>query len=113
MNDVLDKIFSIVIPEHWKEENIKNPSSACRHIAYGLCCEIMEKYDIIPEIILCTKENGIYIKYVNEHLGLIIEVYNDNLDVVFLINNNLTKQIVYNNYGIPKLLETFKNFIER
>lgn len=56
---------------------------------------------------------NIYIKYVNEHLGLIIEVYNDNLDVVFLINNDLTKQIVYNNYGIPKLLETFKNFIER
>ena len=113
MNDVLDKIFSIVIPEHWKEENIKNPSTACRHIAYGICYEFVEKYNIVPQQISVTKENGVYIKYVNEELGFIIEVYNDNLEVGFLINNDLTKEIVYNNDGIPKLFETFKQFIER
>ncbi|HEX2955674.1 MAG TPA: hypothetical protein VHO70_02515 [Chitinispirillaceae bacterium] len=102
-NSVLEKIESkifnrLVFPAHWVQEGISQPNMASKVKAFEICRELFRKYDIIPDRIAPTKEEGIFLAFdsTSGNRTLLIEVYND-LEAGYLINENSSKKILASN----------------
>lgn len=111
-NEALKKISDLVLPESWKDEGIEPPNSTSLRNAHILCHKLYAQYKIIPDIVACTKENGIYIKYKNGHRDLIIEAYNDG-DIGAIVSNNFKKEVEHNedilNLNFDNSIKVFLN----
>lgn len=99
-NSVLDKIESkifnrLVFPAHWAQEGISQPNMASKVKAFEICRELFKKYDVFPDRIAPTKEEGLFLVFdsANGNRTLLIEVYND-LEAGYLINDNSNKKIL-------------------
>ena len=89
------KIFQIEIPVHWVEDKRESRSLECRLISLDVCNQLFYKCDLLPDIIATSVESGIYLKYnLSSYLSLIIEIYNENLEMVYLINDDKNKDII-------------------
>ncbi len=97
---VLDKIESkifnrLVFPSHWSQEGISRPNMQCKLDAFDICKHLFKEYNMIPDRIAPTKEEGIFLAF-DSSTGdrtLIVEVYND-LEAGYLVNDNTCKQIL-------------------
>jgi hypothetical protein len=94
------KIFyKLVFPSHWTAEGVNKPNITAKSNAFKICWELYKKYDLHPDRILTTKEEGVYIVYdCIDNRGsrsLIIETYND-AEIGLVVCDNNEKKIVYN-----------------
>ncbi len=110
------KIYNkLIFPNHWKEEGICKPNSIAKENALKVCKNLFKKYDLIPDRILASKENGVFITYdkvnFNENLSLVIETYNDN-EIAAVVSDNIKKNILYSadikEYNLENAIQTFK-----
>lgn len=106
---IIKEINNISFPDHWLEEGIEKPNKLSENNTIKVCC-ILYKYFRLPDYITVTKENGLFIKYsLNDSYIVIVECYNDG-EIGLLINDNITKKIVYN----EDILDfNFSNFITK
>lgn len=102
-NSVLEKIESkifnrLVFPAHWAQEGISRPNMASKVKAFEICRELFKRYDIIPDRIASTKEEGVFLAFdsASGNRTLLIEVYND-LEAGYLVNDNSSKKILASN----------------
>ncbi len=88
-------IDQIHFRKDWEEKGIKPPTVFCRDKATEICFHLFDKFELIPQRIRASIEEGIYISYFNpkNNYTLSIEVYND-LEVSTLVNDNNQKKIV-------------------
>jgi len=93
--EICDKICGIKAPEHWKEEGVEDPSEEVMEASIGLICDIFEKIEEFPEVIAPTVENGIYLRYKRDNISMVFEIYNEDLSVGCLINNDKDKEILF------------------
>ena len=94
------KVFTkLFFPPHWADEGVKKPNIGAKKNAFMLCMKLYKKYNIEPDRILSTKEEGVYIVYDSVDLhgnkSMIIESYNDG-EIGLIISDNEKKEIVYN-----------------
>ena len=94
------KVFTkLFFPPHWANEGIKKPNITAKNNAFMLCMNLYKKYNIEPDRILSTKEEGAYIVYETIDLSgsrsLVIEAYNDS-DIGVVVKDNEKKEIIYN-----------------
>lgn len=99
-------------PEQWNKEGIGRPNAAAKEKCLAYCKDIFNKYFLIPDLILSSKEEGIYVSYdiINDvsNRTLILEIYN-NLESALIVCDNVAKKTVYS----EDLFEmNFKNAIE-
>lgn len=97
---VLKKIESRILdnnrfPSHWAEEGIARPSMACKLKANEICKHLFDVYELIPDRIAPSKEEGVFIAFdsFSGSKSLFIEVYND-LEAGYLLNDNVEKRII-------------------
>ncbi len=85
-------------PKHWTKEGIAKPNVVSKESALAVCTKLYAEYDLVPDRIAPTKEEGVYLCY--ELAGelcdrsLIIEIYNS-LDVTAIVNDNHAKEVIY------------------
>jgi len=112
LNEALDKISNLVLPDSWKDEGVEPPNSTALRNAHIICHKLYAQRKIIPDVVACTKENGIFLRYNAGDRGLIIEAYNDG-DIGTLVNNDKEKEILYNedisNLNFENSLKVFLN----
>jgi hypothetical protein len=99
IDNIEQRIFKkLLFPVYWEQENVRRPNVAAKKNAMEICKKIFDKYDLEPDKILPSKENGIFLSYdlVNdsEQKSLIIETTN-NLETAVVISDNISKQILY------------------
>jgi hypothetical protein len=91
--------YKLVFPSHWAEEGISKPNITAKSNAFKLCWEIYKKYDLQPDRILPTKEEGVYIVYEcidsRGSRSLVIEAYND-AEIGIVVCDIDKKEIIYN-----------------
>jgi hypothetical protein len=89
----------LVFPSHWAEEGISKPNITAKSNTFKLCWEIYKKYDLQPDRILPTKEEGVYIVYEcidsRGSRSLVIEAYND-AEIGIVVCDIDKKEIIYN-----------------
>lgn len=98
INSFEQKIFNkLSFPESWVKEGIVKPNLAAKQKAFNVCRTLFEKYDLVPDRIVPTKEEGIFIAYDQVAYGsdrsLMIEIYN-NLNTAAIVCDNLNKTII-------------------
>jgi DNA-binding PadR family transcriptional regulator len=76
LNKIYQKIQTLEIPMHWKNDKTENPNQVSRRNAYLICCLLHDKYKILPDIVSSTIENGVYLRYGNGPKTFIVEAYN-------------------------------------
>ena len=85
-------------PTYWIQEGFNKPNIIAKENAIFVCSELFTKYDLIPDKILASKEEGIYITYdlinINDNISLVIETYNDN-EIAVVVKDNRNKKILY------------------
>ncbi|HEB30156.1 MAG TPA: hypothetical protein ENI15_04690 [Spirochaetes bacterium] len=105
------KIYSIIIPRKWKDEDISSPTIKCKEISSKLVIRLFDNYEIIPDRSSATIEGGIFLLYIDFTSGnrLSIEVYND-LDIAAIITNNkkIIKAFDIDDETIEKVICTFQ-----
>lgn len=99
IDNIEQKLFyKIYFPKDWKIEGINTPNMAAKEKALAVCKELFEKYDLVPDKIASTKEEGVFLRYdyVNytKNISLIIEVYNT-LETAALVCDNQLKKNCY------------------
>ena len=99
LKQIENRIFNkLVIPTPWKEEGIREPNAAAKEKAFAVCSLMYKEYNLYPDKISATKEEGVFICYDNidffSRKSFLIEVYN-NLDIAALVNDNLSKKVLY------------------
>jgi hypothetical protein len=111
-----EKIFDkLSFPKHWLEEGISKPNFTARTNALRICEELYLKYNLDPDKILPTKEEGVYITYdtVSEYesRSLVIEAYND-AETALAICDKINKRILYSeditDYDFSNAIKIFK-----
>lgn len=104
----LGKIDKIKLPESWKKEGVEQPNSTAMRNAHKICHVLYNLKKLIPRTVACTKENGIYLSFVEGDKSLAIEAYNDG-DIGSIVNNNKKKEIIQSedivNYNFDRQLE--------
>jgi len=109
-HEALSKIYKLVMPEHWKDEGVEPPNSTAMRIAHVICYIIYNNHKIIPKIVACTKENGIYLRFEDGDKSLIIEAYNDG-EVGVLVTDDVKKETLFNedivNFNFDNSLKIF------
>ena len=85
-------------PEQWTKEGVSKPNAAAKEKCLAYCKEMFDKYLLIPDLILSSKEDGVYISYdlINDtsNRTLILEIYN-NLEAALIVCDNATKKTIY------------------
>lgn len=68
----------------------------CKLKAFDICKHLFQEYNLIPDRIAPTKEEGVFLAFDSSkgNRTLIVEVYND-LEVGYLVNDNACKQILH------------------
>jgi hypothetical protein len=86
------------LPSHWAENGIAPPNQPARMKAFDICKKLFESFNMVPDMIAPTVEEGVFLSYDNHvnsaDRSLVIEVYND-LDVALLVNDNSAKSVVF------------------
>lgn len=94
----LDKVWrqiqALVLPADWKQDGVEPPNDIAKKTAYECCLTLFNKTRLLPSVIACTKENGVYMTFVGGK-KLIVEAYNDG-EIGALINDDSKKVILYN-----------------
>lgn len=99
-NTLQQKVFyKLRFPPHWAAEGVHAPNVTAKTNGFKICWELYKKYDLHPDRILSTKEEGVYIVYeCTDSRGsrsLIIEAYNDG-EIGLVVCDNQTKKVIYN-----------------
>jgi hypothetical protein len=94
MNDYCVKIVNLVLPAHWVEEGVQPPNSTAKRNACHVCHEMFNKHSMIPFLVACTKEDGVYIRYLIGTKSIIIEAYNDG-EIGAVVNDDEKKKILH------------------
>lgn len=91
--------YKLFFPSHWADEGVSRPNITAKKNAFNLCWEIYKKYDLQPDRILSTKEEGVYIVYdcidSRGSRSLAIEAYND-AEIGVVVCDNDEKEIIHN-----------------
>lgn len=95
LNEALNKISNLVLPTSWKDEGVEPPNSTALRNAHIICHKLYAQRKIIPDVVACTKENGVYLRYSDGDKSLIVEIYNDG-EIGTLVNNHSEKEILHN-----------------
>jgi hypothetical protein len=86
-------------PKHWSEEGIAQPHAASKEKCFAVCKKLFINDLLIPDSILATKEEGMYISYdritSDFDRTMIIEIYNT-LETALIICDNFEKKTIYN-----------------
>jgi hypothetical protein len=90
-----DKINKLVLPAHWEEEGVEPPNSTAQRNANRICYELFNSNKLIPQVVACTKENGVYLNFVDGDKNLVIEAYNTG-EIGAVVNDNAIKKILHN-----------------
>ena len=100
-------------PKDWVEEGVIPPNMVAKEKALAICKKLFKRYNLIPDKISPTKEEGVFLCYDNVNYNtdssLIIEVYNT-LETAALVSNNLLKK---NDYHEDIKDMNFKNVIQK
>lgn len=82
-------IDQISLRKRWEIEGIKPPNIFCKNKTKDICIYLFDKYEIIPKKVDASKEEGIFVLYLNpkNDRTLEIEIYND-LDVAAIVTDN-------------------------
>lgn len=106
MEYIEQKIFKkLVFPVSWEKDGISKPNLAAKDNAFNICRKLFESDNLIPDKILASKEEGIFISYDfaddDFNRSLIIETYN-NVETAAIVCDNLKKEIVLSEdiYGL-------------
>ena len=119
INNFEQRIFKkLIFPDYWEYEGVLKPNLSAKKNAYEICKEIFKKYDLEPDRILASRENGIFIAYDfvtdSSERSLIIETYN-NLETAVVVSDNANKKILYSEdiYGLnfENAIQAFKEKI--
>jgi len=112
LNEALDKISNLVLPDSWKDEGVGSPNSTALRNAHIICHKLYAQRKIIPDVVACTKESGVYLRYSDGNKSLIVEAYNDG-DVGTVVSNDSEKEILHNedisNLNFENSLKVFLN----
>lgn len=104
----LDKIMNLKLPESWKKEGVEKPNSTAMRNAYKICHILFNSKKLIPRTVACTKENGIFLTFVEGDKSLIVELYNDG-EIGSIVTNDKKKEILQSedilNYNFDCQLE--------
>lgn len=84
------KIQELKMPEHWKDENVEEPNDIAKRNAMFICLILETSFQIYPDCISCTRENGVYFKYSKGLFSLTFETYNDG-DIGCIVTNDQEK----------------------
>jgi len=92
------RIFKkLIFPVSWEKDGISKPNLEAKKNAFNICRKLFESYGLLPDKILASKEEGIFISYDfiddNCNRSLIIETYND-CETAAIVCNNSRKEIV-------------------
>ncbi|MCG6552671.1 MAG: hypothetical protein L7F77_10115 [Candidatus Magnetominusculus sp. LBB02] len=93
LDEIKSRIFGIVFPSHWAEEGIEPPNMASKEKAFDICKHIFEKYNIVPDTIAATKEEGVFIAFDSIAATLNIEAYND-YEAGYIVGDNINKKMI-------------------
>jgi hypothetical protein len=91
----LDKINNLILPAYWEEEGVEPPNLTAQKNTNRICYQLFDSNKLIPRTVACTKENGVYLNFVNGDKSLIIEAYNTG-EIGVVVNDNALKKILYN-----------------
>jgi hypothetical protein len=112
IDDIENRIFKkLNFPSYWESEGVGKPNLRAKQNAFAICKEIFSKYDLQPDKILASREDGVFISYDSStdiaERSMIIETYN-NCETAVVISDNRNKEILYSEdiYGIE-----FKNAV--
>lgn len=97
LDTVRRKIYALMLPVGWESEGTQEPNIIAKKNAFHTCYNIYTMHGLLPTVVACTKENGVYIRYNNGAKDLIVETYNDG-DVGALVNKEKT---ILNSVDIP------------
>jgi len=75
---VKNKICDLTLPPGWGEEGVESPNKEARKNAYDTCTTLYNGHLLVPTTIACTKENGVYLRFENNGVFMVVEAYNDN-----------------------------------
>ncbi len=75
--EIYKEIESIQIPERWKKENVIAPNKNSKDLAKKIVSMIFNNINYLPEYIVATIEEGVYLRYSINNKEVIIEAYND------------------------------------
>ena len=94
------KIFhKLRFPTNWTEEGITQPHTAAKEKCFSICKKLFKENLFIPDLILPTKEEGMYLSYdkITQDFDrtMIIEIYNT-LETALIISDNAEKKTIYN-----------------
>ena len=113
MNEIIEKIQNLKLPQHWKDEGILPPNKIAINNAYKCCEYLYNEYGIKPSFIACTVVSGLFMAYKGTHYKLIFEIDNEN-DIGIIINDELKKEIVCNeDIKEPENSEAIKIFMRK
>jgi len=92
------KIFhKLRFPKHWSGEGISQPNAAAKEKCLAICKKLFKRDLLIPDLILPTKEEGMYLSYdkITQDFDrtMIIEVYNT-LETALIVCDNILKQTI-------------------
>ena len=105
------RVYSIVIPDKWRLEEISAPTIRCKEIGSEIVRKLYKNYSIIPDRVSATVEGGIYLRYEDyrSENSLSIEVYND-LDIAAIVTKK--KEILgsfdINDQNVEETIRIFK-----
>lgn len=94
VNQTLDKIYRISIPQQWADEGIYSPNSTAIRNAMNICIKVFDTWRMLPDQIAPSKENGVFFMYRYGHRNSIIESYNDG-KVAALVVDEVKSETVY------------------
>lgn len=89
----LGKIDNLKLPDSWKKEGVEEPNSTAMRNAYKICHILFNLKKMIPKVVACTKENGIYISFKEGDKSFLIEAFN-NGGIGSIVNNDKEKNIL-------------------
>jgi len=93
LNLACHKIVGLVLPAYWKDEDVEPPNSTAQRNAIKICHKIFDNYRLIPDVVACTKENGVYLRFTESNKSFIIEAYNDG-EIGAVVNDDANKKIL-------------------
>jgi hypothetical protein len=93
LNLACHKIVRLVLPAYWKDEDVEPPNSTAQRNAIKICHKIFDNYRLIPDVVACTKENGVYLRFTGGNKSFVIEAYNGG-EIAAVVNDDANKKIL-------------------
>ncbi len=108
IENLKSRVYSVNIPDKWRKEGIAAPTIQCKEIAAEQIADLYSIYNIYPERISATIEEGIFVLYKDYYSrkDLSIEIYND-LDIAVMITKG--KEIIK---SVDILDQSFEDLIK-